>query len=163
MRRALLTFGISTVAVVGTALALAIGTDAGSLVPAVAGALLTLQAALTMRTLARLRRRVWRVAISPRHVVALDAARRQTAVAWNAVERVEVDDDGLTLVARGIEGLLFRLHIRRHFAAYVALAHELVAHAERRSRAIWVDGRPWQHLDVSALLPSHRPVPQGEA
>lgn len=163
MRRTMLGFGLVT-AVVGVAsplLAVALGGSAW--LPAAAGAILTAHALYTMRRLASLRRRVWRVAVSPRHVVALDAARRQTSVAWGAVERVEVDDEGLTLVARGIEGTPFRLHVRRHFAAYVALAHVLVARAERRRCAIWVDGGPWQRLDVAALFPALGPVLQGEA
>ncbi|MEM1055536.1 MAG: hypothetical protein AAGI52_08405 [Bacteroidota bacterium] len=163
MRRALLRFGVASMGVGIGAPALALTVGGGLWIPVVAGTLLTIHAALTIRRLAKLRRRVWRVAVSSRHVVALDAGRRQMAVSWSAVERVEVDDAGLTLVARGVEGLPFRLHIRRHFAPYVTLAHELVARAERRRCAIWVNGRPWQLLDVSALLPRRGPALQGEA
>lgn len=163
MRRALLGFGAATALVMLGAPVVAILAGGGLWVPAAAGAILTACAAYTIRRLGRLRRRVWRVAVSSRHVVALDAGRRQTSVAWGAVERVEVDDSGLTVVARGLEGAVFRLHIRQHFAAYVALAHELVSRAERRRCGIWVDGRPWQRLDVSALLPSTGPALQREA
>ena len=163
MRGALVRFGVGTLVIAFVAPLVAVATGGAAWVPAAAGALLTVLAVLTIRHLGRLRRRVWRVAISPRHVVALDAGRRQTSVTWSAVERVEIDDSGLTLVARGLEGALFRLHIRRHSAPYVALAHELVARAERRRCAIWVDGGPWQRLDVSALIAPSGPVLQGEA
>lgn len=163
MRQALIGFGIGTVLVALAAPLTAVVLDGADWVPVVAGLLLTLHAGWTIHRLARLRQRVWRVAISPRHVVALDAGRRQTSVAWSAVERVEVDDEGLTLVSRGLEGVAHRLHVRPHFAAYVALGHQLVRMAERRRCAIWVDGAPWQRLDVSALVAPLRRTLHGEA
>ncbi|MEM6327913.1 MAG: hypothetical protein AAF791_12410 [Bacteroidota bacterium] len=163
VREALVAFGVVTGGVAVVAPVVAIGFHLGAAVPLAAGAILTLHAALTIRRLARLRRRVWRVAITARHLVALDAGRRQTSVAWRAVERVEVENAGLTLVATGTDGISFRLHVRRHFAAYVALAHEVVARAERQGCAVWVDGRPWQDLDLSALGTALRPTAGTEA
>ena len=152
MRRALVSFGVASVGIAGLAPALAFAFEGALWVPVAACALLTVHAAFTIRRLSALRRRVWRVSVSARHVVALDAGRRQTTVAWAAVERVEVDGDGFTLVARGVGGGPFRLHVCGAFSEYVTLAHELVAQAERRRRPIWVDGTRWQDLPIEGLL-----------
>ena len=162
MRRVLVAFGVVSVGIAGVAPALAVVFGGALWVPVVACALLTAYAALTIRRLGRLRRRVWRVSVSARHVVALDAGRRQMTVTWAAVERMEVDNEGLTLVARGVDDAPFRLHVRKAFSEYVRLAHTLAALAERRRRPIWVDGRPWQEVSIAGLL-AHRAGLLGEA
>ena len=158
MRRALVAFGLTSIGVACLAPAVAVLFNGAMWVPALACVILTAHAGYTIRRLSQLRRRVWRVAVSSRHVVALDAGRRQTFVSWSAVKRIEVDSSGLTLVARDLDDATFRLQIRSEFSAYVPLAYLLAAQAERRRRPIWVDGRPWQDLPIAMLLEQREDV-----
>ena len=162
MRDVLLTFGVVSCGTIILAPFLAIWTGEATWVPLAAALWLSLSAGLCIRRLTQLRRCTWRVAVSCRHVIVIDVGLRQRTVAWGALERIEVDPDGLTLVARGMGDEEVRLHILGRFASYVDLAHRLVALAERRRLAVWIDGLPWQHLDVDRLFPTLRADLAGE-
>jgi hypothetical protein len=99
--------------------------------------------------LRRLRRAVWCVKIGAADVVGYDYARRPIALPWHEVERVDVTDDGLVVVASPY--CFFEVPAR--FPQYAALSHRLVWTAERQGVAVHLDGVPWERLDVYRLYP----------
>jgi hypothetical protein len=118
---------------------------------AVVGALV---AALHLgRALGALRGVLWCVKLSVRRVVGYDYGRRQTALAWTAVERVELDDGGLLLVGRDDRGAVRRLRVPGTFPDYARLSHRVVDYAEAFGCPVHVEGRPWQHLDLYTTFP----------
>lgn len=121
---------------------------------AVAGLLLVTGAALHVaHAIGTLRRQVWCVKLSAQHVVGYSAGQQGTAIAWRAVERVEVEPAGLVVVGRDERGEPQTLRVPASFPAYSQLSHRLVEYAEAYGRPVCVDGRPWQHLDVHEVYP----------
>jgi hypothetical protein len=98
--------------------------------------------------LRRLRRAIWCVKISDDEIVGYDYARRPLALPWSEIERVDVSDDGLVVVASAY--CFFEIPTR--FPRYAALSHRLVWTADRHGVHVYVDGRPWQDLDVYHLF-----------
>ncbi len=124
----------------------------GVLVAAVAVALVV--AALHVAQAIRaLRCVVWCVKLSVHRVVGHDCGRRRAALAWEAVERVELDRDGLLLVGRDEGGVSRRLRVPHAFPDYARLSHRVVEYAEAFGRPVFVDGRPWQLLDLHEVYP----------
>lgn len=97
-------------------------------------------------------RTLWRFDVSVHRALGFDTGRRSRALTWSNVQQVEVEDSGLTLVGR-THGSWVRLRIPRSFPRYTALAHRVVDYAEAHNRPVWVDGQPWQLLDVETLYP----------
>ena len=154
MRRVLVAFGVASCATVLLAPPLAAWFGGGVWVPLVATGSLSLVAMACIHRLGRLRECVWRVAASARHVVTLDVARRQRTIAWGAVQRLDVCDAGVVIVARGLGDEIVTVLVRDSFGPYVAVAHRLVAQAQRRRIPVWVEGQPLVALDVHELFPT---------
>ena len=107
-----------------------------------------------MVQLAREHRRLWRVELSVRHVVGHDAAGRRQALAWSAVDRIDVTDAGLLLVGDEEGGQRTQLLISVSMPDFSTLAHRAVEYAEAHRRTICVDGCPIELMDLVALFPA---------
>lgn len=105
-----------------------------------------------MIRLNQIHRKLWRFDVSVHRALGYDTGRRSRALTWSNVYQVEVDDSGLTLVGR-THGSWVRLQIPKTFPKYTSLAHRVVDYAEAHDRPVWVDGRPWEMLDLQALYP----------
>ena len=99
--------------------------------------------------LRRLRRVVWCVKISDRCVVGYDYTRRKTTMDWLDVARVELTSDGLVLAGTG--ELFFEVpHL---FPDFAELSHRIVHYAESYGVPVFINGQPWQQLDVYDCFP----------
>jgi hypothetical protein len=107
---------------------------------------------LVLGALRRLQAVAWCVRLSFHGLIA-DFGHRRTALRWSAVARVEVDDDGLVVVGTDEGGSAQRLRLPCSFPRYAQLSHRVVEYAEAHRRPLFVDGRPWQLLDLHALYP----------
>ena len=145
----------AVVIAVGAPLVLALG--ANPWIPLSLCVLLSVVAVRSIRRLGHLQQRLWRVAVSARHLTLLNVSQRQRTVGWRSVTRVEVSDDGLVVVARRENDVEVRLCIAASFGPYVDVSHHLVELAERWGRPIWIDGRPLARLDLRALLSALHP------
>lgn len=103
----------------------------------------------TWSRLRRLRRSVWCLKVSDRHVVGYDYQRRKTTIDWTAVRRVDLQADGLT-VANG-DGV--ELVVSAAFPAFSDLSHRIAHYAELYEVPLFLDGFAWQALDVYRLFP----------
>lgn len=103
----------------------------------------------TLWHLRRLRRRVWCVRLTDEGIEGYDYARRKLTLAWDHVRRIDVTDDGLTVIGGGPA----HFEVPNAFHDYPGLSHRLVHHAEGHHIPLYVDGRPWQQLDVYHLFP----------
>jgi hypothetical protein len=108
-----------------------------------------LAARLLARRFGRLRRIVWCVKISDRRIEGYGYNRRKIAFDWLQVHRVELTEAGLTVVGPDSQCI----DVPHLFPDFAELSHRIVGHAEFYGVPIFIDGRPWQSLDVYALFP----------
>ncbi|WP_456426752.1 hypothetical protein [Rhodocaloribacter sp.] len=101
------------------------------------------------RRLRRLRRLVWCVKLSENRIVGYDYTRSKTTLDWRQVERLELTQDGLVVVGPDE----CSLEIPHLFPEYAILSHRIVRYADAHGIPIFVNGRPWEDLDVYALFP----------
>ncbi|SRR5690606_1197040 len=101
------------------------------------------------RRIGRLRRIVWCVKLSREEIVGYDYARRRRSIPWRKVERVDIGDSGMTIV--GPQPLL--LEIAHVFREYPQVSHRVIHYADRYGIPVFINGRPWQHIDVYELFP----------
>lgn len=106
-------------------------------------------AAWTAWRLRSLRRRVWCVRLTDDGIEGYDYARRKLTLEWNAVRRIDVTDHGLVVVGMG--PALFE--VPSIFNDFADLSHRVVRYAERSGIPLYIDGQPWQQLDVYHLFP----------
>ncbi|MFQ5571060.1 MAG: hypothetical protein ACE5G0_15375 [Rhodothermales bacterium] len=99
--------------------------------------------------LRKLRRLVWCIKLSPHRVVGYDYTRRKATMEWSKVQRVELTGNGLLLVGPDV----FAFEIPHLFPDFALLSHRVVHYAELHGIPVFVDGHPWQHLDVYQLFP----------
>jgi hypothetical protein len=97
----------------------------------------------------RLRSVVWCVKLSDREIVGYDFARRKTRVDWLDVERVELGTTSLVVVGPSS----FRLEVSHVFPDFADLSHRIIHYAEFYEIPVFIDGGPWQLLDVYDLYP----------
>lgn len=97
----------------------------------------------------RLRRMAWCVKVSEAGVVCYDYARRPIQLGWDRIERVDLLRAGLLIVGPA-PCLVVVPHL---FPDFAALSHSLVDQAEAHGVPVYVDGQPWQSLDVYAFFP----------
>lgn len=125
----------------------------GILSTAVAGLLITTSWLGTLwwiaRRLRRLRRLVWCVKLSEDRIVGYDYTRKKTVLHWIRVSRLELAREGLVVV--GPDDC--SLEIPHLFPEYATLSHRIVRYADNYGIPIFVNGRPWEDLDVYALFP----------
>ncbi|HYE96200.1 MAG TPA: hypothetical protein VD962_08320 [Rubricoccaceae bacterium] len=117
------------------------------------GLLVAAVCVLVLREVTALRRVVWCVKLSVRRAVGYDYGRRRTALPWATLARVEVTREGLLLVGPDEGGRARAIHVSHRFPEYALLSHRVVEYAEAFNRPVYVDGQPWQLLDVHALYP----------
>jgi len=118
-----------------------------------AGLLAVASAAWLVQGLREIRDRVWCVKVSARRVVGYDLAQQRMAVDWGDVDCVEIDRRGVMVRGRDEAGTPCRLRIAPSFPDYTALSHRFVEYAEMHTRPVYLDGRPWQLLDLHAVYP----------
>lgn len=102
-----------------------------------------------IRTDEHLRRIVWCVKISDRHIVGYDYARRKTEIDWVHVRTVRLTPSGLNVESRN--GPV--IEIPHLFPDFSVLSHRIVEYAELYGAPVCVDRVPWQHIDVHELYP----------
>ncbi|MDT7857644.1 hypothetical protein RQM47_13405 [Rubrivirga sp. S365] len=120
------------------------------------GVVLTAYAAWLLRRLGRLHRRLWRIELSFRRAVAHDAGGRRVALAWQALDQIDVRTDGLVLSGRTTLGRRVRLHVAASMPQFARFAHRAVEYAEAFGRPVWVEGQPWEAIDVTSIHPGLR-------
>jgi hypothetical protein len=127
------------------------------------GWLLVLTWFLTVQWMARrmrkLRRLVWCIKLSEERLVGYDYTRRKAVMEWSRVQRVEVTGDGLLIVGPA----LFAFEIPHLFPDFAELSHRVVYYAELNGSPVFIDGQPWQELDVFQLFPFLAEDPSADA
>ena len=76
---------------------------------------------------------------------------------------MEVDGCGLRVVGDDGSGSPVQIALAPSFPTYCEVGHRAVEYAEAFGRPVWVDGRPWQSLDLDALYPFLRDSRVGAA
>lgn len=99
--------------------------------------------------LQRLRRVMWCIKISDRRIVGYDYARRQTILDWTKISRVELVGTGLILTEKDDHSL----EIPHLFPEFAELSHRVVHYAEFYNIPVFLDGQPWQNIDVYDIFP----------
>lgn len=97
----------------------------------------------------RLRSLAWCVKISDVDIVGYDYARRKSSLSWNDVERIDVRSTGLVVYGRSD----VQLEIAHLFPQFPELSHRIIAYGEQHRIPVFVDGVPWQQLDVYDVYP----------
>ncbi len=97
----------------------------------------------------RLRSLVWCVKLSDREIVGYDYARRKSALDWLDVERIDLRETALVVVGRG--GVY--LQIAHLFPEFAELSHRIMSYGDHYSIPVFIDGRPWQQLNVYDVYP----------
>lgn len=158
-RRVILAFALLSGVLVAAAPAAAVAWpgQAGAVV-LLCGAGLSVYAVWAIRRLSGLYHCVWRVDLSVHGAVGHGAGGRRTSLAWTALDRVDVSDEGLALSGRDETGHPVRLVVAASMPEFAALSHRVVEYAEAFRRPICVDGQPWEALDLTVLYPSIRPA-----
>jgi hypothetical protein len=144
-------FGLSGVVLGLTAFALP--ADGGDRLALAAGAVAALSAAWLVSGLRSIRDLVWCVKLSVRRVIGYDLTQQRLALMWPDVDCVEIDRRGVLVRGRDESGTPCRLRVGASFPDFAALSHRLVDYAEAYGRPIYVDGRPWQLIDLHSVYP----------
>lgn len=97
----------------------------------------------------KVRRLVWCIKLSEERIVGYDYTRRKAVMEWRGVQRVELTNDGLLLIGPD----LFAFEIPHLFPDFAELSHRVVYYAEMNVIPVFIDGQPWQNLDVFQLFP----------
>ena len=97
----------------------------------------------------RLRSLAWCVKISDRDIVGYDYARRKSGLDWHEVERIDVRSTGLVICGRGD----VQIEIAHLFPQFPELSHRIIGYGDQHGVPIFVDGMPWQQLDVYDVYP----------
>lgn len=127
------------------------------LVALACGAVLTAYAVWLLRRLGRLHGRLWRIELSFRRIVAHDAGGRRVSLAWQALDHIDVCSGGIVLSGRTPLGRRIRFSVSATMPQFASLGHRAVEYAEAFGRPVWVEGQPWDAIDVTAIDPSLRP------
>lgn len=152
VRRLTTRYGVASVTVALTAPLVVLHVPGGPWIAVGAAAVLAAAGLFVVRSLRALHAVAWCLRLSY-HGLLADFGRRRTAMRWRDVARVEVDDEGLMILGTDEGGTARRLRIPLAFPRYARLSHRVVEYAEAHGRPIFVDGRPWQLLDLRTLYP----------
>lgn len=123
-----------------------------AVVALVCGLLLSAVAGAVALRLAHENRRLWRVELSARRFIGHDAAGRRQSLPWTRIGRVDVCDDGLSVVGLDERGRRVVLRVSAAMPAFETLARRAVAHARAHRRTICVDGCPLDAIDLAPML-----------
>jgi hypothetical protein len=102
-----------------------------------------------VRQIHQLRQVVWCVKLSDRRVAGYNYARQHTELDWTWVRRVELTSQSILLIGK----LGQTLEVPHRFADFSSLSHRIVEYAEFYGVPVYVDGRPWDELDVHSVYP----------
>lgn len=97
----------------------------------------------------RLRRVVWCVKLSKDEVVGYDYTRRQIRIEWLAVERLDVGEGSLTIIGPHPVSL----EITHLFPEFAQVSHRVMHYADRYNVPVFVNGKPWEQIDVYDVFP----------
>jgi hypothetical protein len=150
-RRYILIRGLAlTLALSLLLLSYAVGHAAGRLVALVLTAGLWAGTAVWwIRTDSHLRRIVWCVKLSDRKVIGINYARYRTEIDWIKVRSIHLMPSGLRIESSSKADI----EIPHLFPDFAALSHRIVEYAEFYGIPVYVDGRPWEQIDVHGLYP----------
>jgi hypothetical protein len=144
-------FGVSGLLLGLTAFALP--AEGGDSLAMAAGVVAAAAAAWLVAGLRAIRDLVWRVKLSVRRVIGYDLTQQRVSLVWGDVDCLEIDRRGILIRGRDETGTPSRLRVPPAFPEFSALSHRLVDYAEAYGRPIYVDGRPWQLIDLHAVYP----------
>jgi len=96
-----------------------------------------------------LRHVVWCIKLSDREVVGYDYARRKIRLDWIYVERIEITKMGMQIIGPVPSSFV----IPHLFPDFAELSHRVLHYADLYDIPIYVNGEPWQQLDVFDLYP----------
>jgi len=107
----------------------------------------------------KLRRLVWCIKLSDRHVVGYDYARRKTTLDWLKIERIVLASKGLvidgpqpvTTDGRFTPGA--SIEIPHLFPDFATLSHRIFEYASLYDIPVFIDGQPWEQLDIYNVFP----------
>lgn len=112
----------------------------------------------TYRKFQHLRRVMWCVKISDRRIVGYDYTRRQTVLDWMQVQSVDLMDTGLVVTGPDNQSI----EITHLFPDFAELSHRVVFYADIYDIPVFVDGLPWQNIDVYDVFPFLADAPYGQ-
>ena len=96
-----------------------------------------------------LRHTVWCIKLSDREVVGYDYSRRKIKLDWIYVERIEITKKGMLIVGP----VPCSLVVPHLFPDFAELSHLVLHYADFYEIPIFVNGEPWQQLDIFDLYP----------
>ncbi|NNF58047.1 MAG: hypothetical protein HKN04_07375 [Rhodothermaceae bacterium] len=152
VRRITRIYGFAAIAVATLAPLAMVHVTGGAWLAGTAGVSLVVAGAYVFKALRELHAVAWSVKLSFHHIIG-DFGRRRTTIRWRAVARVELDRDGLVILGADEQGVAQKLRIAHAFPDYPRLSHRVVEYAEAHGRPVYVDGQPWQLLDLHAVYP----------
>ncbi len=100
--------------------------------------------------LRHIRQVLWCVKLSDRCVAGYDYARRLKKFDWINVQRIDLLDHALRVEGANQK----RFEVPHLFPDFATLSHRIMHYAEFYEIPVFVNGRPWQSLDVYAAFPS---------
>ncbi len=153
-RRLTIGFGVTSALLVALApLVTLLAPDYALVVAFVSLAALSLFGAWVVHRLHPVQRLVWHVELSIREAVCVDVQGFRHAVLWPRVERLDLTDEGLTFVTRTRDGMVSHLRVPAEFSQFAAMSHRAAEYAEALGRPIFVDGKPWESVDLLGVFP----------
>ena len=120
------------------------------------GLVLTVLAGATLRAIDRAHRTVWRVELTSSQIVGVDVAGHRTSISWPSLTTLDVRTSGLVCRGRNEQGHAVRITVGRSMPRFTMLGHRAVRRAEAFGCALWVDGKPWERLDLNGLYRRER-------
>lgn len=143
---------LAATSVLTTVLIVALGLEGFIAMETTGGSLLVLWSGTVWWIASRqrkLRRVVWCIKLSEERVVGYDYTRRKAVMAWPSVRRIELTNKGLLMV--GVD--LCTFEVPHLFPDFAELSHRIVHYAEQHGVPVFIDGQPWQELDIYLLFP----------
>lgn len=107
----------------------------------------------------KLRRLVWCIKFSDRHLVGYDYARRKTTLDWIKIERIILGSKGLIIdgpPSKATDGRFTTstsIEIPHLFPDFATLSHRIFEYANLYEIPVFIDGQPWEQLDVYHVFP----------
>ncbi len=97
----------------------------------------------------RLQHQVWRLHLSESKLIGYDYGRQAWVIDWMHLDRLNLTEDGLRVET--LDGR--HLVIPNGHADFSALSHALLDYAEHLGCPLYLNGRPFETVDLRTLLP----------
>lgn len=97
----------------------------------------------------RLQHQVWRLHLSESRLIGYDYGRHAWTIDWMHVDRLNLTDEGLRVETLDGRHLL----VPSWHADFSALGHALLDYAEHLGCPLYLNGRPFEAVDLRTLLP----------